>query len=243
MGLHPHYLPELILTFLSISFAAGVGFLVRHWPNRSRRLAYAILLVLSVVIGFSGLLAPARVSRLFPAPFVTWARCFGVFAAAIVVYGFFIMVALRRIGAFHPERRRFLAASVTAAVAAPAAVAGFAIVRREDLVFREVEIRLPSIPRDLDGLRIVQVSDIHLSPFVSESLLARAIGVANDTKAHIAVVTGDLISIKGDPLDTCLKHLARLKSESGVYGCMGNHELFADALAYTDRGAASFGPI
>jgi hypothetical protein len=104
-----------------------------------------------------------------------------------------------------------------------------------------VDLRLPSIPRELDGLRIVQLSDIHLSPFVSESLLARAVGVANDTNAHIAVVTGDLISIKGDPLDVCLNHLAALRAESGVYGCMGNHEVYAGALGYVDRAASLFG--
>jgi hypothetical protein len=241
MGLHPHYLPELILSFTSIAIAFAVALLVRRWPSRPRSIAWSILLLLSVLIGFTGLLAAVRVARLFPAPFVTWFRCLGLVASALVVYSFVIIGVLRSTGAFRPERRRFLRASAAAAIAAPAAVGGFAIVRRENLIFREVDLRLPSIPRELDGLRIVQLSDIHLSPFVSESLLARAVGVANDTNAHIAVVTGDLISIKGDPLDVCLNHLAALRAESGVYGCMGNHEVYAGALGYVDRAASLFG--
>ena len=47
---------------------------------------------------------------------------------------------------------------------------------------------------DLDGLRILQLSDIHLSPFLSERELARVIDIAAGLGPHLAVITGDLIS-------------------------------------------------
>jgi len=90
-------------------------------------------------------------------------------------------------------------------------------------------------------LRIVQLTDIHLSSFLPESVLARAVDMANETKAHIALVTGDLISFQGDPLDTCLKHLARLRGEAGAFGCLGNHEIYAQTEDYTTEAAARFG--
>ena len=88
--------------------------------------------------------------------------------------------------------------------------------------------RSPSrtLPKDLDGLRIVQITDIHLSPFLSEREFAAAIDMANETRANIALVTGDLITRPGDPLDACLRQLARLRADAGVLGCLGNHEIY-----------------
>jgi predicted MPP superfamily phosphohydrolase len=104
-----------------------------------------------------------------------------------------------------------------------------------------VDILIPGLPPSLNGLKLVQLSDIHLSPFVSEALLERSIALANETKAHIALVTGDLISRQGDPLDTCLKHLRRLRSDAGTFGCHGNHEVYAGSEEYTTIEGARHG--
>jgi hypothetical protein len=113
------------------------------------------------------------------------------------------------------------------AYATPAAVACAAFLERTELRIREVELRIPGLPKDLDGLRMVQLSDIHLGQFVSRKLLARAVDAANELRANIALVTGDLISYDGDPLEECLAELARLRSDAGSFGCLGNHETYA----------------
>jgi predicted MPP superfamily phosphohydrolase len=81
-------------------------------------------------------------------------------------------------------------------------------------------------------LRIVQITDIHLSPFLSERELAAAIDMANEARANIALVTGDLITRAGDPLDACLAQLARLRADAGVLGCLGNHEIYTRTQNY-----------
>ena len=46
------------------------------------------------------------------------------------------------------------------------------------------------------------------------------------------------MSTRGDPLDACLRQLARLKSDAGLFGCMGNHEHYSGAeLHTTEQGA------
>jgi len=55
------------------------------------------------------------------------------------------------------------------------------------------------------------------------------------------VVTGDLISIPGDPLDACIRQLARLKADAGIFGCMGNHERYAESETYTAEACARAG--
>jgi len=124
---------------------------------------------------------------------------------------------------------------------APLAAAGIGIVQRDRFRVTEVKIPIPNLPRDLDGLRIVQVTDIHLSPFLSENEFARAIDMANETRANLALVTGDLISRRGDPLDACISQLARLRADAGVLGCLGNHEVYTNTQDYVTREGARIG--
>ena len=134
-----------------------------------------------------------------------------------------------------PGRRIFLRSAQTALCALPFAAAGFGLVARNRFVVREVDLAVSGLARDLDGLRIVQLTDIHLSPFLGEEELERAVAMANDTRANLAVVTGDLITTRGDPLDAALAILSRLRADAGVLGCLGNHEIYAGAEAYTTR--------
>ena len=54
-------------------------------------------------------------------------------------------------------------------------------------------------------------------------------------------MTGDLISLPGDPLDLCIRRLAEIRSDAGTFGCMGNHEIYAKAEAYTAHEAGKVG--
>jgi predicted MPP superfamily phosphohydrolase len=127
-------------------------------------------------------------------------------------------------------------------MATPFAAIGYgSFIQRTDFHVREVDIPLEGLPPDLDGLRILQLSDIHLSAFLSEEEFARVVDEALQLHPHLAVVTGDLISGHSDPLDACIRQLARVKADAGVFGCMGNHERFARAEDYTARQSARVG--
>jgi hypothetical protein len=138
-----------------------------------------------------------------------------------------------------PGRRRVLNAASQAVLAAPFVVMGYgALVQRTDFRVREIDVPIPELPPDLDGLRVLHLSDIHLSAFLSESELARVIDTANELRPHLAVMTGDLISAPTDPLEACIRQLARIKADAGVFGCLGNHEVYARVeKATVDLGA------
>jgi predicted MPP superfamily phosphohydrolase len=65
--------------------------------------------------------------------------------------------------------------------------------------------------------------------------------MANETRPHVALVTGDMISTRGDPLEACLRQLARLRSDAGTVGCMGNHEDYAHAKDYATKEGTRLG--
>jgi predicted MPP superfamily phosphohydrolase len=65
--------------------------------------------------------------------------------------------------------------------------------------------------------------------------------MTNELKPRLTLMTGDLITNPGDPLDATIAELARLRSDTGVLGCLGNHEHHADCEAYTQVQSARRG--
>jgi len=129
-----------------------------------------------------------------------------------------------------PGRRYFFRAATAAAGAAPflTAMYGFAAERLNYQV-RRVEIPLPNLPPALDGMKIVQLSDIHLSSYMSRAQVRRAVDMASDLGADLAVVTGDLITGAGDSIADCIDQIRHLYAPLGIWGCNGNHEIYAHA--------------
>ncbi len=129
-----------------------------------------------------------------------------------------------------------------AIVAGPFAALGYgALVERTNFQVNEIDVPLAGLHRDLDGLRLLLLSDIHLGMFLSERELARMIDAACELEPHAAFATGDFISTFGDPLEASIRQVARVKADAGMLGCLGNHERYAHAEDEATRLAARAG--
>jgi hypothetical protein len=128
------------------------------------------------------------------------------------------------------SRRYFFQQAMYVAGAIPfvGAIYGFAAERLRYTV-RKVEVPISGLPAALDGLRIAQLSDIHIGGYMPRQQVRRAVEMANELGAELAVVTGDLITGASDPLEDCVQELAQLRAPLGVWGCNGNHEVYARA--------------
>jgi predicted MPP superfamily phosphohydrolase len=237
-----HVFPDLAFLLTCI-----VAQLVLAWWARSlvkrgwgRAAIYVFTAICLVAYASGYLMLFGRVYLRFPVLIVTWVQG-GALITGLCVIGMVVLgAALRRVP-YREDRREAFRMASAAILSTPALVTAFGILHRADFRLSEVRVPVEGLPRDLDGLRIVQVSDIHLSPFLSEKQLARAIDMANETRPHIALVTGDLISRPGDPLDACIRQIVRLRAESGVFGCIGNHEVYAHTEDYTTAQSARGG--
>jgi hypothetical protein len=78
-------------------------------------------------------------------------------------------------------------------------------------------------------MKIVQLSDIHSGDYMPLYEVRRAVDMANELGAHLALVTGDFVSNESDPLAGCIAELSRLRAPLGIWGCNGNHEIYARA--------------
>jgi uncharacterized protein len=132
--------------------------------------------------------------------------------------------------AYDPARRNFFRYATYLAGGLPfvGAMYGFATGRFKYRV-EEVEIPINGLPNALDGLRIAQLSDIHIGDYMPRAEVRRAVEMTNALRPDLAVVTGDFISSEYDPLEDCVAELSQLRAPLGTWGCNGNHEIYADA--------------
>lgn len=207
---------------------------------RAAVLAFDAILIVGYACTFSALLGrlriPGHIGLVMGAAALTYLM---TATSVIVVHQVFNILRKLLKADVNPGRRRVLNAAGNVLMATPFAAVGYgALIQRTDFRVREVDVPIPGLADDLEGLRLLQLSDIHLSAFLSERELARVIDASNELRPHLALVTGDLISSHSDPLDACIRQIARLKSDAGIYGCLGNHESYAKVEKRTaDLGA------
>jgi calcineurin-like phosphoesterase family protein len=124
-----------------------------------------------------------------------------------------------------PGRRRFLEKSAIALSAAPffAGVYGL-FYGRLNLETTHQRIKLRRLPKAFEGFRILQLSDIHISAFMSAEEIRRYVAIANQLKADLVVLTGDFVTWEAVTEGAVVQALSALKAPLGVFGCLGNHE-------------------
>jgi uncharacterized protein len=93
-----------------------------------------------------------------------------------------------------------------------------------DFQLRRKSIRLKNLPRAFDGLKIVQVSDLHLGSWVSKNEMAEAVQIVNDLDPDLIFHTGDMVNYSTDEAFRFEDILSKFKSKYGVFSVLGNHD-------------------
>jgi predicted MPP superfamily phosphohydrolase len=130
-----------------------------------------------------------------------------------------------------PTRRTILTSGLNLGIFASSGVAtgvGYVAARRRPTV-DEVELRVPDLPADLDGFRIIQVSDMHIGPTLKRAFVETVVEVVNELDADIVAMTGDLVDGYVADLRDELQPLRSMRSRHGAYYVTGNHEYYWDA--------------
>jgi predicted MPP superfamily phosphohydrolase len=99
----------------------------------------------------------------------------------------------------------------------------------------EVEIPCPELPPELDGFRIVQISDLHVSSLIRTRYVQRVTRLTNALKPDLVALTGDIIDGPINQLGAYAAPLAELEPKGRVFFITGNHEYYAGAPAWLQR--------
>ena len=77
---------------------------------------------------------------------------------------------------------------------------------------RDVRVRLSRLPRDLHGLRIVQLTDVHVGPTIGRDFIEEIVRRTNALQPDLIAITGDLVDGPVAELRTLVAPLAQLKA-------------------------------
>ncbi|MCY3736184.1 MAG: metallophosphoesterase [Gemmatimonadaceae bacterium] len=225
----------IFLALLGSVYAYSGWRLLPYLPSPAHWAAASVLLLLL-------LLLPLLLFRLRSRPHLAWAADPLAWIAYLSM-GFFTvcstLLAVRDLGGLllglvHPIGTGLDARIDLATFVLALAVTGYGFyqARRTPAVHR-VEIPIENLPTALAGLRIVQISDLHVGPTIKGAFVERIVARIRDLQPDLIVFTGDLADGAVEQLAPHTAALARLTAPLGLYFCTGNHEYYSDLERWT----------
>lgn len=130
------------------------------------------------------------------------------------------------------------AIGVTAVALVIAAAVGYADSRR--LVVKRLDVRMPRLPEEFDGTRVVQISDLHVGPHTPARFLDRVADAVRHEAPDMIAITGDQVDDFEQDVDRFAAVFGRLPSSLGTYAVPGNHDVYA-GWAGVNRGMSEAG--
>ena len=98
-----------------------------------------------------------------------------------------------------------------------------------DYRITRIPLSFRNLPGGLQGLTIAQVSDVHSGIYMTKDHMMEIVELTNALHAQLVVLTGDHVDSSDIQIPSVRDAMKRLKSEYGIYGCLGNHDHFATA--------------
>ncbi len=123
------------------------------------------------------------------------------------------------------SRSQFLARSAVIAGSIPLVAMTFGIVSgAHDYRIRRQKLRFPNLPSSFDGLKIIQISDIHSGSFYSKTAVKGGIDLLLNEKPDVIFFTGDLVNDETREVEDYISVFDKVKAPLGVYSTTGNHD-------------------
>jgi predicted MPP superfamily phosphohydrolase len=106
-----------------------------------------------------------------------------------------------------------------------------------------MELGIPELPGDLDGLTIAHLSDIHVGRFTRPEMLPPMIEAMNQLKVDLVAFTGDLIDLSLSDLPAGIDMMKKLDPRHGMFMVEGNHDLIEEPEEFESRCRAAGLPL
>lgn len=112
-----------------------------------------------------------------------------------------------------------------------------ALFNRFNIDVEDVDVEIPGLPVAFDGFRIVQISDLHVGTYGTDTaFMSSFVDRINSLNPDIVLFTGDIVNRHTPELEPFVPVFSRLKAPYGVYSVLGNHD-YGDYYEWPDTAA------
>jgi predicted MPP superfamily phosphohydrolase len=118
-------------------------------------------------------------------------------------------------------------------VAALAAVCVGALAALRGPYVRRVDIPVEGLAPELDGFRIVQISDLHVGPTMRLAYVQRVVDMTTELAPDLIALTGDIVDGSVTRLAPHVAPLEALASGDRAFFVLGNHDYYSGAAPWT----------
>lgn len=213
-------------------------------PEPWRSVATVVLVSLAVAMpltmGLARSLPPGAARPIFLALFSWMGLAFLLFflllLGDIARLGLGLIDRSRGLDPSDPERRAMLARLLGGGAALlGVGAAGVGVASAFSPVIERIKVPLTKLPAGLSGLRIVQLSDVHVGSTIQRGFIERIVAQVNELSPDVIAITGDLVDGSVEALREHVAPLANLKARHGVFFVTGNHEYYSGAQSWVDH--------
>jgi len=237
----------VILFFILIDLYVfqGLKMLVSSWPQANRRLIYivywaltAVAIAFFIAFQFTNPDKWSRPARTFMFSFILVNYFTKIFFVLILLIGDLVrlvrwliqkssnIIQNKPLSEGEPiTRSEFMVkvALIVASVPFFSMLYGI-LLGAHDYRVRRVKIAFKNLPASFDGLKILQISDIHSGSFYNKAAVKKGVELIMNQKADIIFFTGDLVNNVADEVEDYIEVFGKLKAPMGVYSVLGNHD-------------------
>lgn len=132
------------------------------------------------------------------------------------------------------SRSEFLSKVAIGVAATPAVALTWGIISgAHDYQVHRVKLVLPNLPREFEGLRLAQLSDIHSGSFFNKTAVKGGIDMLLAEKPDLVFFTGDLVNNEAWEIQEYIDIFDKVKAPLGVFSVLGNHD-YGDYMKWWD---------
>lgn len=211
-----------LLAFLAVFF-----FPFEKWPRPLRSYLFSsIMLIYSTKLIMIPLLFADDVTRI-----ARWVM--SLFGEKNQEYGGFASIS----------RSKFLSQAAMLMGGVPLALGIHGMLRNAyNYKIHRVKVTLPHLPDAFNGLKIVQISDIHSGSFAARSPVEKGIELINAENPDLVFFTGDIVNYHADEMLEFTDVFNKIQAKEGVYSVFGNHD-YADYIRYSSKDEMDIGKL
>lgn len=238
-------IPLLLIVLIDIYSFQAIKTVTQSLSPAQRKIVYALF-------WSSTVLALGFVLMVFVTPFENWPKAFRNYAMAflfiiyiskLIMVPFVLVDDIIRLGKwiFYRagngtnlattgggnviSRNEFISqmALIVAAIPFTTLIYGM-VYGGTDYKVRRLKLKFPNLPKAFNGLKILQISDLHVGSFLDSKPLERAVKMMNDEAADVVFFTGDLVNNKTEEVYPFMETLKKISAGNGIFSILGNHD-------------------